>query len=63
MTFACLLVGYIYVAACTRIAVLFCVPDSASCDQRRAARFFAFWTGIFWPFYVVPKLIQRIIQD
>jgi hypothetical protein len=63
MTFACLLVGYIYVAGCTRIAVLFCLPDSASYDERRAVGLFSALVGIFWPFYVVPKLIQRIIQD
>jgi hypothetical protein len=63
MAFAYLLVGYIYVAACTRVAVLFCLPDSASYDQRRAVNLFSTLVGIFWPFYVVPKLIQRIIQD
>ena len=63
MAFAYLLAGYIYVAACTRLAVLFCLPDSASCDQRRAASLVSLWAGAFWPIFVGTKLIQKIIRD
>ena len=63
MTLIYFLIGYSYVGACTYVAVLLCLPESASYGQRRTALLVSTLAGIFWPLFVGPRLIYKAIKD
>jgi hypothetical protein len=62
MTLGYFLIGYMYIAACTRIAILLNSPEFESCDQRRAAALLSAWGGILWPISIGAILISKAIR-